>query len=85
MGVYIVYLLSVKWCEIKGCSCTFINYPMVHPGDKQAVGEVTPLIEMYTCDSDDQGAGGAREELYSGMQTQPHHHLPNITTDIGSD
>ena len=46
MGVYIVYLLSVKWCEMKGCSCTFINYPMVRPGHQQAVGEVTPLIEM---------------------------------------
>ena len=31
-----------------------------------------------------QGPGGARVQLCSGMQTQPHHHLPNITTCVGS-
>ena len=29
--------------------------------------------------------GGARVQLYCGMQTQPRHHLPNTTTFGGSD
>ena len=39
------------------------------------VGEVDWWVASGT-----QGPGGAQVRLGSGMQTQPHHHLPNITT-----
>ena len=37
-----------------------------------------PAVEAS---SSAQGPAWHQEGLFSGMQTQPHHHLPNITTD----
>ena len=65
----------------------WINYSAVCPGTSGVWSDGPGRKVDCSCSKyydGSQGPGGARVQLCSGMQTQPHHHLPNITTCVGS-